>query len=52
MQPPEAIGCFNNITPKSCLMEDLDKYKEVLSQLWSRGRGGRNPLEGIGWFIS
>ena len=22
--PPEAIGCFNNITPKSCLMEDLE----------------------------
>ena len=23
----------------------LSKYKEVLSQIWSRGRGGCNPLE-------
>ena len=22
--PPEAIGCFSNITPKSCLIQDLE----------------------------
>ena len=26
----------------------LSKYKEVLSQIWSRGCGGCNPLEDIG----
>ena len=29
----------------------LSKYKEVFSQIWSRGCGGCNPLEDIGCFI-
>ena len=46
--PPEATGCFINIPPKLCLMQDLEhiyvnKYKEVLKQIWSRGCGGCNP---------
>ena len=51
----EAIGCFSNITkimPNPRFRAYLSKYKEVLSQTWSRGRGGCNPLEDIGYFIS
>ena len=29
----------------------LSKYKEVLNQIWSRGRGGCNPLEYIGFYL-
>ena len=29
----------------------LSKYKEVFSQIWSRGCGGCNSLEDIGCFI-
>ena len=47
--PPEAIGCFNTkIMPNGRFRVYLSKYKEVLSQIWSRGRGGCNPLEDIG----
>ena len=55
-KPPEAMWFFSNITSKLCLIQDLEhnlsKYKEVLSQIWSRRRGGCNPLEDIGCFIS
>ena len=48
-QPPEAMGCFVIITPKSYLMHDLEhilsKYKEGFNHIWSRGCGGCNPLE-------
>ena len=29
----------------------LSKYKEIFNQIWSRGCGGCNPLEDIGYFI-
>ena len=50
--PPEAIGFFVIITPKSRFRACLSKYKELFNQIWSRGCGGCNPLEHIGCFIT
>ena len=41
------IGCFIDMTSKSCLMQDLEhilsKYKDILNQIWSRGVVGATP---------
>ena len=43
--PPKITGCFINITPKSCLMEDLGQIQGGFNQIWSRGVvGGRYRL--------
>ena len=52
--PPEAIGFFVIITPKSLMsiVRFLSKYKGLFNQIWSRGRGGCNFLEDVGCFIT
>ena len=46
------LGDNTKIMPNPRFRAYLSKYKEVLSQIWNRGRGGCNPLEDIGCFIS
>ena len=55
-QPPEAIDrvfCYyTKIMFIVRFRAYLSKYKEIFSQIWSRGCGGCNPFEYIGCFIT
>ena len=43
---------YNTKIMRFSLRAYLSKYKELFNQVWSRGRGGCNPLEHIGCFIT
>ena len=45
------VFCFYNTMSNARFRAYLSKYKEVFSQIWSRGCGGCNPMENIGCFI-